>query len=80
MRRILFLCRYTGRDMPEDFYANQNLIRIFCNSLIVKDSHKDTEIQFKNSVLNCGKMVTIYWRNNIKLDFYIFYVILTMSL
>ena len=35
------------KKMVEDFYANQNSIRIFCNSLIVKDSHKDTRILFK---------------------------------
>ena len=46
--------------MVEDFYANQNSIRIFCNSLIAKDSHKDTEIQLKNSVLKQAKMVSIY--------------------
>ena len=52
----------TGVDtkMVEDFYANQNLIRIFCNSLIVKDSHKDTGIQLKNSVLKQAKMDSIY--------------------
>ena len=47
------------------FYANKNLIRIFCNSLIVKDSHEDTGIQLKNSVLRQAKMVSIYQRNNI---------------
>ena len=50
--------------MVEDFYANQNLIRTFCNSLIVKDSRKDTGIQLKNSVLKQAKMVTIYQKNN----------------
>ena len=50
--------------MVEDFYANQNSIRIFCNSLIVKDSHKDTGIQLKNSVLKQAKMVSIYQKNN----------------
>ena len=45
--------------MVEDFYANQNSIRIFCNSLIVQDSHKDTGIQLKNSVLKQAKMVSI---------------------
>ena len=47
-------------QMVEDFYANQNSIRIFCNSLIVKDSHKDTGIQLKNSVLKQAKMLSIY--------------------
>ena len=51
--------------MVEDFYANQNSIRIFCKSLIVKDSHKDTRIQLKNSVLKQAKMASIYQRNNI---------------
>ena len=48
--------------MVVDIYANQNSIRIFCNSLMVKDSHKDTGIQLKNSVLKQAKMVTIYQR------------------
>ena len=34
----------------------------FYNSLIAKDSHKDTGILFKNSVLKQAKMVTIYQR------------------
>ena len=46
--------------MVVDLYANQNLIRIFCNSLIVKDSHKDTGIQLKNNVLKQAKMLSIY--------------------
>ena len=46
--------------MVEDFYANQNSIRIFCNSLIVKDSHEDTGISLQNSVLKQAKMVSIY--------------------
>ena len=50
--------------MVEDFYANQNSIRISCNSLIVKDSHEDTGIQLKNSVLKQAKMLSIYQRNN----------------
>ncbi len=48
------------KKMVADFYANQNSIRIFCNSLIVKDSHKDTGIQLKNTVLKQAKMVSIY--------------------
>ena len=47
-----------------DFYANQNLIRFFCNSLITKHSHEDTEIKAKNGVLKQAKMVTIYQKNN----------------
>ena len=50
--------------MVEHIYANQNSIRIFCNSLITKHSHKDTEIQLKNSVLKQAKMVSIYHKNN----------------
>ena len=50
--------------MVVDIYANQNSIRIFCNSLIVKDSHKDTGIQLKNSVLKQAKMFSIYQKNN----------------
>ena len=57
----------TGVDtkMVVDIYANQNSIRIFCNSLMVKDSHKDAGIQLKNSVLKQAKMVAIFQRNNI---------------
>ena len=47
-----------------DFYAKQNSVRIFCNSLIAKDSHKDTGVSFKNSVLKQAKMVSIYQKNN----------------
>ena len=56
----------TGVDtkMVGHIYANQNLIRIFCNSLITKHSHKDTGIQLKNSVLKQAKMLSIYQRNN----------------
>ena len=52
----------TGVDtkMVVDFYANQNSIRIFCNSLTVKGSHRDTGINAKNSVLKQAKMVSIY--------------------
>ena len=54
---MIFSKRYIAGG---DFYANQNSARIFCNSLIVKNSRKNTEIQLENGVLNCEKMATIF--------------------
>ena len=52
--------RHQDKKMVVDFYANKNSVLIFFNSLIVKDSHKNTGAQLKNSVLKQAKMVSIY--------------------
>ena len=54
------ICKNIFPEIMEDFYANQNSARLFCNSLIVKDSHGDTRFNAKNSVLKQAKMVAIY--------------------
>ena len=48
------------------FLCESKLDPHFFNSLIIEGSQKKTEILLQNSVLKQAKMVSIYWRNNIK--------------